>query len=113
MADRLLVAYKTPLQRIIETALVLAAAFGAAALWQRLLPGTSTSYIIVASLFLGFAILPRLGSRWAARRGAVMMTAEERNRRYLSEMGPIGMGTVALARSSGSSGRRRVRSRPD
>jgi hypothetical protein len=109
MADRLLVAYKSPLQRIIETALVLAGTFGLAALWQALLPHSSPSYIIVASLFIGFAVLPRLGSRWAERHGAAMMTREERNRRYLMEMGPIGLGNMAMARTPISTRRSRSR----
>jgi hypothetical protein len=106
MADRLLVVYKSPLQRIIETVLVLAGVFASAALWQQVLPTISCSYIIVLTLFAGFALVVRLGSAWAIRRGNDMMTREERNRRYLSEIGPLNNGNVAL-----NPVRRRTRSR--
>ena len=90
MSDRLYV-YKTPLHRITETAIILIFAFGMAVLWQETIPDFSSSYIIIASLLLGFALLPRYGSRLAERRGAPMMTRDERTRRYLSEFGPIGV----------------------
>ena len=90
MSDRLFV-YKTPLHRISETAIVLIFAFAAAALWQEAVPAISVSYIIIASLVLGFALVPRLGGVLAERLGAPMMTREERSRRYLSEFGPLGM----------------------
>jgi hypothetical protein len=104
MADRLLLVYKTPLQRIIETSLVLAGSLGLAALWQTFVPGISSSYITVASLFLGFAVVPRLGSAWAVRHGNDMVTREERNRRYLGEIGPLGTVTPAF-----TTARRRMR----
>jgi hypothetical protein len=107
MADRLsLVVYKTPTQRIIEASLVVAGTMALAGLWQSYLPDISPSYIIVASLFLGFAIVPRLGSLIARRRGNELMGREERNRRYLAEMGPMLGATPAL-----NPVRRRSRSR--
>ena len=90
MADRLLVPFKSSYLRIFETLVVLAAAFGLAAASQWLVPTLSASYVIVAGLAAGFTIVPRLGDRWAIRRGAPMMTRQERTRRYLSELGPIG-----------------------
>jgi hypothetical protein len=89
MSDRLYV-YKTPLLRITESAIVLILAFAAAALWQEAMPEISVSYVIVAMLVLGFALVPRLGGALAERLGAPMMTRDERTRRYLSEFGPIG-----------------------
>jgi len=107
MADRLsLVVYKSPTQRIIEIALVLAAGFGAAAFWQILLPKISSSYITVATLFLAYALITRLGTLWAARRGNDLVTENERSRRYLSEIGPMSAATPAL-----NPMRRRARSR--
>jgi len=90
MSDRLYV-YKNPLHRITETAIILILAFGVAALWQEAVPDISPSYLIIAVLLLGFALVPRLGNRLAARFGAPMMTRDERSRRYLSEFGPIGV----------------------
>jgi hypothetical protein len=90
MSDRLYV-YKTPLHRIAETAIVLILAFAAAMLWQEAMPDISVSYIIIAMLVLGFALVPRLGGTLAERFGAPMMSRDERTRRYLSEFGPIGM----------------------
>ncbi len=103
MSDRLYI-YKTPLHRILETATILLATIGLAACWQILLPAISSSYFVVALLILGFTLVPRLGNRLAQRRGAPMMTRAERTRRYLSELGPIGMAgrTGALAAYSGS-----------
>jgi hypothetical protein len=105
MSDRLYV-YKTPLSRITETAIILIFAFGMAALWQEAIPDISSSYIIIASLLLGFALVPRFGSRLAQRRGAPMMTRDERTRRYLSEFGPIGAqsraGSYAALSASGA-----------
>lgn len=69
---------------------VLATTFGLAAASQWFFPTLSVSYVIVASLAAGFTVVPRLGDRWAAHRGAPMMTRQERTRRYLSELGPIG-----------------------
>jgi hypothetical protein len=115
MSDRLYV-YKTQLHRITETAIVLILAFAAAALWQEALPDISVSYIIIAMLVLGFALVPRLGGALAERRGAPMMTRDERSRRYLSEFGPIGLSgragyapvasTASQRRSGGRSLRR-------
>jgi hypothetical protein len=90
MADRLLVPFKSSYLRIFETLVVLAATFGLAAASQWLFPALSPSYVIVAGLIVGFTIVPRLGDRWAIRQGAPMMTRQERTRRYLSELGPIG-----------------------
>ena len=90
MSDRLYV-YKTPLLRITETAIVLILAFAAAALWQEAMPDISVSYVVIAMLVLGYALVPRLGGTLAERLGAPMMTRDERTRRYLSEFGPIGM----------------------
>ncbi len=90
MADRLLVPFKSSYLRIFETLVVLAATFGLAAASQWLFPTLSASYVIVAGLAAGFTVVPRLGDRWAIRRGAPMMTRQERTRRYLSELGPIG-----------------------
>lgn len=92
MADRLLVPFKSSYLRIFETLVVLAATFGLAAASQWLFPTLSASYVIVAGLAAGYTIVPRLGDRWAIRRGAPMMTRQERTRRYLSELGPIGTG---------------------
>jgi hypothetical protein len=89
MSDRLYV-YKTPLHRISETAIILILAFGVAAAWQEAVPEISSSYLIIAALLLGFALVPRYGSRLAERLGGPMMTRDERTRRYLSEFGPIG-----------------------
>jgi hypothetical protein len=99
MSDRLYV-YKTPLHRITETAIILILAFGSAALWQETVPDISSSYLIVAALLLGFALVPRYGSRLAERFGAPMMTRDERTRRYLGEFGPIGV----QARTGGEAG---------
>lgn len=71
--------------------IIVALAFGAAALWQETVPDISPSYIIVVGLLLGFVLVPRFGNLWAARRGAPMLTREERTRRYLGEFGPIPM----------------------
>jgi hypothetical protein len=105
MSDRLYV-YKTQLHRITETAIILILAFAAAALWQEAMPDISVSYIIIAMLVLGFALVPRLGSALAERRGAPMMTRDERSRRYISEFGPIGLngraGSYAPAASTAS-----------
>ncbi|HVJ54388.1 MAG TPA: hypothetical protein VM689_18130 [Aliidongia sp.] len=90
MSDRLYV-YKTPLSRILEIALILLITIGFALLWQMALPAISSSYLVVALLIFGFTLVPRLGDRLAQRRGAPMMTRAERTRRYLSELGPIGM----------------------
>lgn len=87
MSDRLFV-YKSPLHRITETAIILIFAFGMAALWQEAVPDISSSYIVIATLLLGFALVPYCGSRLARRRGAPMLTREARSRRYLSEFGP-------------------------
>jgi hypothetical protein len=88
MSDRLYV-YKSPLHRITETAIILILAFGVAELWQEVVPDISPSYLIIAVLLLAIALVPRYGSRVAARFGAPMMTRDERTRRYLSEFGPI------------------------
>lgn len=116
MSDRLFV-YKTPLHRISETAVILIFALGAAALWQALIPAISPSYIIVAAFVAGIVIVPRLGSHWAEKRGAPMLTRAERTRRYLAEIGPIAsplrvsapmrFGTVAAQRRSGGRNLRR------
>ncbi|MEI9986280.1 MAG: hypothetical protein WDN69_25795 [Aliidongia sp.] len=108
MSDRLYV-YKTPLHRILETAIVLIFAFAMAAAWQEAIPDISASYVIVAALLLGFVLVPRFGSALAERRGAPMMTRDERSRRYLSEFGPIGTPSRAgsYATLSGSGGQRR------
>ncbi len=90
MADRLLVPYKSSSLRILETLVVLAVAFGLAEASRCLFPSLSVSYIVIVSLVLGFGIVPRLGDRWAVRRGAPLMSRGERTRRYLSELGPIG-----------------------
>jgi hypothetical protein len=95
MADRLLVAYKTPFQRIIETLLALAGTYGLAELCRWLVPALPPSYAIVAGLIVGIAALQWAGSRWAESHGAAMMTRDERNRRYISELGPIGMNAPA------------------
>ena len=70
--------------------MVLAASFGLAAASQWLFPSLAASYVIVAGLAVGFTVVPRLGDRWAIRHGAAMMSRQERTRRYLSELGPIG-----------------------
>jgi hypothetical protein len=103
MSDRLYV-YKSPFYRITETALVLIFAFGMAAIWQETVPDMSPSYVIIAALLLGFALVPRLGTILAERRGAPMMTRDERTRRYLNEFGPIG----AQSRAGGASPQRRT-----
>ncbi len=90
MSDRLY-AYKTPLHRILEIATILLVTMGLATCWQVLLPTIPSSYLIVALLILGFMVVPRLGERLAQWRGAAMLTRAERSRRYLSELGPIGM----------------------
>ena len=92
MSDRRCVVYKTPLQRAAETVTILTLALAAASLWQPLVPTVSTSYIILATLILGILTVPAIGSRLARRRGAAVMSREERTRRYLSELGPIGLG---------------------
>jgi hypothetical protein len=98
MSDRLYV-YKTPLQRIFEPVLVLALAFAAAALQQALMPETPISYVILLTGAVGLAIVPRLGERCARYFGAGLMTRDERDRRYLSEIGPIGLtARYAMAR---------------
>jgi hypothetical protein len=104
MSERLVV-YKTPLYRILETALILFITVGLAALWHSFVPAFSASYVLVMALVFGFALVPRLGSRLAQRRGAPMMTREERTRRYLSELGPIGL-TGTPRRSAGRNLRR-------
>jgi hypothetical protein len=90
MADRLLVAYKTPIQRVIEAFLVLAGTYFLALLCQRMFPGLSSSYVVVAGLAIFYGGVHWLGGRLAERRGAPMMTRDERNRRYLGELGPVG-----------------------
>ena len=62
-----------------------------AALWQEAYPDISVSYILIATLALGFLLVPRYGAYLAERRGAPMMTRDERTRRYLGEIGPIGL----------------------
>jgi hypothetical protein len=107
MSDRLYV-YKTPLHRILEIAIILLMTIGLAAGWQGLFPAISSSYLIVALLIGGFALIPRLGNRLAQWRGAPMLSRAERTRRYLSELGPAGM----IGRSTGypaySGGQRRA-----
>ena len=86
-----------------------------AALWQKAYPDISVSYIIVATLALGFALVPRYGALLAERRGAPMMTRDERTRRYLGELGPIGLssgrasGYATLAGTQRRSGGRNLR----
>ncbi len=91
MSDRQRVVYKTPLHRFLEISLVLVLTFGLAYLWHDLVPDISTSYPIVAFLVLGFATVPALGTQLAIRRGAPLITREERTRRYLAEIGPMGL----------------------
>jgi hypothetical protein len=91
MADRLLVAYKSPLQRTLEIALVIAFAVGISALWRHEIRGISPSYAVIAALGAGLVVVPRLGDQWAARRGAPLLDTDERDRRYLAEYGPIGI----------------------
>ena len=105
MPDRRCVVYKTPLQRIAETLLVLFLGVAAASAWHFILPDISASYILFATVLIGFAAVPALGSRIARRLGAPVMSREERSRRYLSELGPIGLGGPVPARIGG---RRRV-----
>ena len=100
MSDRLYV-YKTPLLRITETAIVMILAFAAAALWQEAVPDISVSYVIIAMLVLGFVLVPRLGGALAEHFGAPMMPGDERSRRYLSEIGPIGRSYAPIASSAG------------
>jgi hypothetical protein len=108
MSDRRVV-YKTPFQRVSETLLVFSVTLGVAAAWHGLMPTISASYPIIASLALGYLVVPFLGSRLALSRGASLMTAEERSRRYLSEIGPIGFGVRPgiMMPQRISSGRRR------
>jgi hypothetical protein len=99
MPDRRWVVYKTTLQRFIETSIVLLLALASASVWQAEIPEISPSYIVLAALLVGFAVVPVLGARIAELRGAPMMSREERTRRYLSELGPIGLrpGMVPLS----------------
>jgi len=89
MADRLLVPYKSSYLRFFEAFVVLAVTFGLAEASRWLFPDLSSSYMIIASLTVGYFIVPRLGEAWAIRQGAPLMTRSERSRRYLSELGPI------------------------
>jgi len=112
MSDRHRVVYKTPLQRFFEIALVLILTLGLAYVWHAMLPASPISYPIIASLIIGLATVPLIGSKVALRLGAPMMTRDERTRRYLSELGPLGLrGGVTPAystarRASGRSVRR-------
>jgi hypothetical protein len=107
MSDRLYV-YKTPLHRILEIAIILLITIGLAACWQVLFPAISSSYLIVALVLGGFAVVPRLGDQVARWRGAPMITRAERTRRYLGEIGPVGIGGRYDARPAFSSGQRRT-----
>ena len=109
MPDRRWVVYKTPLTRFIETVLVLLITVASVALWRTLLPDVSISYPLIASLVAGFAIVPAIGARIARRRGAPLMSPEERTRRYLDEITPIGLGRHGLLRPASTP--RRPRSR--
>ena len=95
MSDRIAV-YKTPLQRLAEIIVVLPIAAGSAALSRAVLPDFSATPVVLLSLIAGFVIVSRLGNLWAERAGGVMMSAGERNRRYLTEMLP-GNGLRGLA----------------
>ena len=97
MADRLLVPYKSSYLRIFETLVVLTLTFGLAEMARRLFPNLPVSYVIIAGLVIGYSLVPRLGDRWAIRRGAPMMPRSERTRRYLSELGPIGSPDTATS----------------
>ena len=92
MSDRRRVVYKTPLQRVSEIALVLLFTFGLTALSHAIVPGVSTQIAILPFLILSYLAVPILGSQLALRRGAALLTVEERTRRYLRELGPIGLG---------------------
>ena len=97
MADRLLVPYKSSYLRISETLAVLILAFGLAELARWLFPTLPVSYVIITGLVIGYSTIPRFGDRWAIRRGAPMMSRNERTRRYLSELGPIGSPETATS----------------
>jgi hypothetical protein len=108
MSDRHRVVYKTPLHRFFEIALVLILTLGLAYVWHALLPTLPISYPIIASLIIGLAIVPLIGSKIALNLGAPMMTRDERTRRYLSELGPLGLrggGTPAYSTARRASGR--------
>jgi hypothetical protein len=90
MPDRKRVVYKTPAQRFLEFLLIFSAGLAAAVVWRQFIPDISPSYIVVVTLALGWAIVPFLGTAYATYRGAPEMTREERTRRYLDEIRPIG-----------------------
>jgi hypothetical protein len=103
MPDRRWVVYKTPPQRIIETITVLLFTLASATIWHLVLPGVGTSAVVLASLILGFTLVPILGTRIAERRGAPLVSREERTRRYLAELGPLARpGAVPAFGSAGS-----------
>jgi hypothetical protein len=106
MPDRRCVVYKTPLQRIAETALILLLALAAASAASWILPDLSQGTLLFAALILGFALVPMLGSMIARRLGAPLVSREERTRRYLAELGPIGLQPRPAA-ALGTAARRR------
>ena len=114
MADRLLVPYKSSSIRIFETIAILVLSFGLAEVSQSLLPGLSVSYAIVIGLIVGYTLVPRIGDRWAIRRGAQLMSRDERSQRYLGELGPIGTAdtSASLLVSTQQIRLRRTGSRP-
>ncbi|HLY56202.1 MAG TPA: hypothetical protein VKS60_11635 [Stellaceae bacterium] len=105
MPDRRWVVYKTPLTRFTETVLILLITVASVVLWRVVLPDVSISYPLVVSLVAGFAVVPAIGARVALRRGAPLMSPEERSRRYLDEITPIGLGRHGILRPA-STGRR-------
>ncbi len=107
MSDRQRVVYKTPLHRFFEFSLFLVLTFGVAYLCHILSPDISASYPIVASLVLGFAAVPAIGTQIALHRGAPTMTREERTRRYLGEIGPMGFGATPAYSTARRRGARR------
>jgi hypothetical protein len=107
MSDRRRVVYKSPLHRFSEIALVLLLTFGVSSARPMVWPDASAPVVVLCSLILGFALIPALGSRVAALRGAPVMSRDERTRRYLSELGPVGIGARPLA-TFGTAGTRRT-----
>jgi hypothetical protein len=113
MPDRRCVVYKTPFQRFSEFSLILLLALATASLCRHWLPQLPSSYVIVATVALGAVLVPYIGSILARRHGAPLMSREERTRRYLAELGPIGSRAGAVPAFGSSpvrrTGRRSVR----
>jgi hypothetical protein len=110
MPDRKRVVYKTSAQRFLEFLLILSAGLLSAVAFRKFVPDVSPSYIVMVTLALGWVIVPYVGTAYASSRGAPEMAHEERTRRYLDEIRPIGPYGSRMTPVLGSRVRRDTRS---